>query len=227
MLLPTRAYCCGLRSFFAVAFIKLGCERIGMCLYSIFVAHLGVISFSTHCICMTLCDIFYNFGQGFSKASLALAAKGMGKGESDTIPKLMRSATPLCIGWATLAALLYFIGRTQLMMFYSTEPEAVQLGSNILVFVAVCCFPQTLSLCYSGILRGSGYTPYVAKYSFWSIAVLRPIITFIFIFVFKMDLYGAWIALMIDQTLRMTCATRKLFSLQPLKIQKSLGNLEG
>ena len=208
--LPTKKSLQAIGNIFGGVFLEQGFERIGMFLYSFFVAKLGVVSFATHCICMTLCDVFYNFGQGFSKASLTLSARLKGEGKTEQIKTLTQSVTPLCLIAATLAALIYYVGRAPLMQLYSDETAVKLLGEQILVFVAIGSFPQTLSLCYSGILRGLGYTKYVARYSFWSIAFMRPIITYVLVFVVGLDLYGAWTALLIDQTTRMLCACYKI-----------------
>lgn len=194
---------------FRGAFMEQSFERVGMLLYYIFVARLGMLSFATHSICMTLCDVFYNFGQGFNKASLSLSAKLSGQKRLDKLSTLFDQATALCLGAASIASMLYLFFRKDLMGLYSDHPEIIGLGSQILIIVAIASFPQTLALCYSGFLRGMGYTNYVAKYSFWIIAVLRPIITYVFLFVLGLDLYGAWLALLLDQTLRMTLAGLK------------------
>ena len=58
----------------------------------------------------------------------------------------------------------------------------------------------------AGILRASGKTTQVAAYSFISITVLRPMITYIFLYEFHMGLEGAWLSLALDQTMRVACA---------------------
>ena len=55
---------------------------------------------------------------------------------------------------------------------------------------------------FFGILRGSGKTKQVAICSLISVAILRPIFTYIFISNLQLGLFGAWLALVIDQSLR-------------------------
>ena len=67
----------------------------------------------------------------------------------------------------------------------------------------------------AGMVRGSGRTAVVALYSFVSIAVLRPLLTALFLYVAGLGLPGAWIALFLDQSIRAGCATFLVRRLQP------------
>ena len=59
---------------------------------------------------------------------------------------------------------------------------------------------------HAGMLRGMGRTGFVATYSLISIAVIRPILTYILIRPLGLGLYGAWIALVLDQLSRAMCS---------------------
>lgn len=209
---PTRPIMADIMSIFKGTFTEQGFERIGMFLNSLFVAKLGVISFATHSICMALTDIIWNMGQGFNKASMTLSAQLCGQKQSKQIGNLVRQASRMSLIAALAGAGIYFAFRTNIMALYSKNPQVLVLGSNILIFVAIACIPMVLGLCFSGILRGTGYTSFVAKYSFWIIAVIRPAMTYTFLFLFKLDVYGAWLALLLDQTMRMGIAYWKIRS---------------
>lgn len=219
--LPTRGYLNELWHIVSGVFAEQGFERIGMFLYSRLTAELGMVSFATHTICMTLCDIYYNVGQGMSKASLALAGKYKGEADGIGLKKFTKLAQRSGIYLSLIAAIIYFAFRSPLMHLFSEVPEIIELGEKILIFVAICCIPQTQSLIASGILRGLGHTAYVAKYSLISIAIIRPIITWVLCFACGFQLYGAWWALLIDQSMRMSCAVWKVKKLEGRVIKKS------
>lgn len=212
--LPTKAYLNELWHIVAGVFAEQGFERIGMFLYSRLTADLGMISFATHNISMTLCDIYYNVGQGMSKASLALAGKYKGEANEIGLKQFTKLAQRSGMYLSLIAAIIYLALRSPLMHLFSEVPEVIELGEQILIFVAVCCIPQTQSLIAAGILRGLGHTAYVAKYSLGSIAIIRPIITWVLCFAFNFQLYGAWWALLIDQTMRMSFAIWKVKKLE-------------
>lgn len=212
--LPTRAYLKELWYIVDGVLAEQGFERIGMFLYSRLTADLGMISFATHNICMTLCDIYYNVGQGMSKASLALAGKYKGKADQIGLKQFTKLAQRSGLYLSLIAAIIYLALRSPLMHLFSEVSEIIELGERILIFVAICCIPQTQSLIAAGILRGLGHTTYVAKYSLGSIAIIRPIMTWVLCFAFNFQLYGAWWALLIDQSMRMSFAVWKVKKLE-------------
>ena len=190
------------RRYFSGIFLEQGFERIGMFLYSVMTAMLGMTDFAIHNICMTLCDVFYSFGQGFSKSSLALSGRFSGERNGEHQRGLLLAAKILPGACALAAAAGYVAFAPQLMGFYSKDTLVIERGVVILLFVAATCIPSSQSLSLSGILRGIGDTNYVARYSFWSIAVIRPILTWVLCFGFHLGLSGAWMALLFDQTMR-------------------------
>lgn len=212
--LPDRVYLSELWYIAGGVFAEQGFERIGMFLYSRLTADLGMVSFATHNICMTLCDVYYNVGQGMSKASLALSGKYKGQADGIGLKKFTKLAQRSGLYLSLIAAMIYWVLRSPLMHLFSEAPEIIELGKQILIFVAISCIPQTQSLIASGILRGLGHTVYVAKYSLWSIAIIRPIITWLLCFVCGLQLYGAWWALLLDQSIRMICAVCKVKKLE-------------
>ena len=70
-----------------------------------------------------------------------------------------------------------------------------------------------------GALRGAGDTKYVAAYSLWDIAILRPILTYVLCFPLGLGIYGAWIALFLDQLTRAVMATRRFRSMRWAEIR--------
>lgn len=89
-----------------------------------------------------------------------------------------------------------------ILKLYHLEGTELVLGLDIMILVALVSFPEAQAMTHAGILRGIGRTGYVAKYSLISIAILRPIVTYLLTYPFGMKLYGAWIALLLDQTIR-------------------------
>lgn len=211
-----------LKSFFRVgssAFAEQIFERIGMFLYSYMVAGLGTVAFATHYICMNLCDVYYSFSQGMSKASSALTGQKLGEGRKDLAFISAKAGRRGGLILDLAAFLIYFFGRSLLMLIYSREFQVIELGSNILIFVAVCTFLQTQSMIYAGVLRGAGDTRYVAKYSFWDIAVFRPLLTYLLCFPAGLGIYGAWISLLADQFLRAYFASKRFHSKKWMEVE--------
>jgi putative MATE family efflux protein len=201
------------------AFAEQIFERIGMFLYSYMVAGLGTVAFATHYICMNLCDVYYSFSQGMSKASSAMTGQKLGEGRKDLAFVSAKAGRRGGLILDAAAFCIYLFGRHLLMFLYSRDAQVIGLGGNILIFVAACVFLQTQSMIYAGVLRGAGDTRYVAAYSFWDIAILRPVITYVLCFPLGLGIYGAWISLVMDQFLRTFFSTKRFYSKKWMEIQ--------
>jgi Na+-driven multidrug efflux pump len=61
---------------------------------------------------------------------------------------------------------------------------------------------QTSQVVLSGCLRGAGDTGFVAITSLISVALVRPLLTYLLCFPAGLGVYGAWVALLVDQCFR-------------------------
>lgn len=192
---------------FAGTFTEQSAERVGMFIYSRMVAGLGILPFAVHTICMNLCDLYYNFAHGMGKASMVLSGHNIGAKDREEFCRSTGAGQRIGLMISCIAFVLYILFRTHLIGLYHSDEQVLELGRHIMLLVAVVSFPEAQSLICSGTLRGTGHISYVAKYSIISIAIVRPIITWILCYKLGLGLYGAWIALFIDQSTRATCAT--------------------
>lgn len=184
-------------------------ERIGMFLYTAMVAKIGTVALATHHVCMSLCNIFYSFAIGLGKANSSLSGQMLGLSRGD-LAKLYGKIGQRCgLSIALFSCGLYLVFRTPLIGMYTGDPEVLALGSKILILVGFCCFPQVIHLVYSGVLKGAGDSLYVAKYSLLVIAIFRPILTYLLCFSLEFGLYGAWISMFCDQSLRMVFSSAR------------------
>ena len=71
-----------------------------------------------------------------------------------------------------------------------------------MIIAAFITFPQNIQWVITGILRGSGDTKFTAITSFTSVTVIRPIISYLLCYPIGLGVYGAWIGMLIDQTIR-------------------------
>lgn len=205
--LPERNY---LKEFFPVfggVFLEQGSERIGMVLYSRMAAGLGTVPFVVHSICMNVCDIYYNFAQGLGKASMVLAGRSEGKRSREDWEAYLKSGIKISLIFSAVSFLICFIFRDTILSFYTRDKAVAEIGSIIMIFVAAVSFPEAHAMICAGVLRGSGKTGQVALYSFISITVIRPLLTAFLIYRMNLGVYGAWISLAFDQTMRAVCSS--------------------
>lgn len=204
--LPQRTYMRALAPLTAGVFTEQAVERFGMFAFSRLVAGLGPGMLSVHNICGGLCDIYYCFSQGLGKASLVQAGNDLGTSRGSNLHRIVKISRRAALSTGALAAVLYAAFRFPLLRLYHLQGSEGLLGGEIMLFVAVVSIPEALAMVNAGVLRGVGKTGFVAVYSLFSIAVVRPILTWMLVYPLGLGLHGAWIALVFDQITRALCA---------------------
>lgn len=184
--------------------------RIGFMLYGMLAAKLGTISYATHLICMTLLNLSFSFGDGFSIAASSLVGQMLGAKKVVLAKMYGKVGQRISFIVSTGLCVFFFVGRRFLIQLFSDDTAIITMGSNILVIMACTTHIQTSQLVSSGCLRGAGDSRYVALVALISVAVIRPLVTYLLCFALGLDIYGAWIALFIDQIIRLTFALKRL-----------------
>lgn len=185
---PDKDYFRQILPIFGSILSEQGSERAGMVIFSRMAAGLGPIPFAIHSVCMNICDIYWDFITGFGKASMVTAGQSCGRGSEEDWKAYKKSGM-------------------RLSFYMSCDGIAPEAASIIMIFVAFVSFPEAYGVIGSSILRGSGRTAEVAAYSFFSVTLLRPIMTGFFLYGFGLGLTGVWMALVLDQMICATCAS--------------------
>lgn len=195
-----------LKSIFNIsssAMVEQLCMRIGFLAYTKMITNLGTVAFATHQICNNILNMTFSVGDGMSMAASSLVGRNLGAKRSDLSIIYGKTAQRIGLVVSMALVLVYIFGRTPLVGAFTDDPQIIVLGSTIMLIVAAVSPLQISQVIISGSLRGAGDTKFVARTSFISILVIRPIITFILCYTLKLGLLGAWIALLLDQGLRL------------------------
>ncbi|MFI3200472.1 MAG: MATE family efflux transporter [Eubacteriales bacterium] len=184
--------------------------RIGFMLYGMLAAKLGTVSYATHLICMTILNLSFSFGDGFSIAASSLVGQMLGAKQVVLAKMYGKVGQRVAFIVSTGLCIFFYTGRNVLIQIFSEDPEIIAMGANILIIMACSTHLQTSQLVSSGCLRGAGDSRYVAMTALLSVAVVRPLSTYLLCFVLSFGIYGAWFALMIDQMIRLTFAMKRL-----------------
>lgn len=181
------------------------CMRVGFFLYAKMVAELGTQEFAAHQICMNIGKISFAVGDGLAVAAASLVGQSMGAKRPDLGKLYGLIAQRIAFVFSTVLFFLFLFGRFWLIGLFSSDPFIISLGGTIMVILAFTTHIQTSQVVMSGCLRGAGDTRFTAGVAFVSIMLIRPVFGWILCFPVGMGLEGAWIALLIDQTTRLSC----------------------
>ena len=213
--IPDRKYFKEFLPIFGSMISEQGFERLGMVLFTRMAAGLGTVPFAVHSICMSVVDYYWDFAMGLGKASMVLAGQSCGAKNERDWHVFRKIGVRWGLIFSTVSFVFIFLLRKPIFMVYSDDPAALAMSGIIMFVVAIVGYPEAQGLVCAVILRGSGKTAVVALFSFVSIAVLRPLLTALFLYVAGLGLPGAWIALFLDQSIRAGCATFLVRRLQP------------
>lgn len=175
--------------------------RAGMIIFAKTVASLGTTSYATHQVCMNIQALSFMTGQAFAVSATTLMGQSLGKRRTDMAQAYCsRTRTVGFLFSLILAAVFIFFGGT-IVGFYNSDPQIIEMGGKIMLFVAFLQPFQSSQFIIAGGLRGAGDTRATAMFTFITVLLVRPIVAIVMVKL-GFGLYGAWFAMACDQLLR-------------------------
>ncbi len=176
----------------------------GHMIFTIIVLGLGTAQYAAHHLAIVAESVSYMPGFGFSMAATTLVGQGLGAGK----PKLAQTSGYITwqLGALTMCAMgvMFFVIPERLIMIFNRDPEIVRYGAMCLRMVALAQLPFSAAMVLTGGLRGAGDTVWpliIAAIGMWPV---RLGLALVFIHVFELGLFGAWLAMVIDLWVRGT-----------------------
>ncbi len=176
--------------------------RFGFFSYAKLVAELGTMEFATHQIVMSIITLSFTVGDGLGVASSALVGQNLGRKRPDLSIVFGKIGQRFGLAISVLLVIIFTFGGGLLVRCFSDDPEVIRVGRHLLYIVAVTAPFQVSQVIFRGCLNGAGDTKFTAIVSFISIALVRPVLTYILCYPMGLGVYGAWISLLLDQLTR-------------------------
>lgn len=183
--------------------------RVGFFAYAKIVAELGTVAFATHQVCMNIINLSFSFGNGLGIASSSLVGQSLGRKRSDEAFVYGKVGQRVAFIISTGLFFLFLFGGRFLVSLFSSDAKVLELGAIIMVIIAFTTHIQTSNVVFMGCLRGAGDARYVALISLVSIFCIRPLLTYVLCFPVGMGLTGAWVALFVDQSMRLVFSSTR------------------
>jgi putative MATE family efflux protein len=176
--------------------------RAGLLIYTITVTGLGTAVFAAHQIVLTILNLSFVNGQAFGIAATTLTGQALGRSDHDAAKTASRSCQHIGCAISTALGILMFVFRKPLMLLFTNDPEIIALGAGIMILTALLQPFQSSFQIYAGALRGAGDALYPALSMIAGILIIRPSLSYGFITIAGWGLFGAWLALTVDQFTR-------------------------
>ena len=179
--------------------------RIGFFLYARVVAQLGAWEFAAHGIGMQIMNISFSFADGISAATASLVGQNLGKRRPDLSIMYGKLGLRLAFAAAAFLSITSFLIRNHFptLVIPGAPQELVQSATTVITILVFILPIQTTQVVMGGSLRGAGDVRYVAMTMLVTVAILRPLIGWVLVFPVGMGLAGAWVAIIIDQIVRL------------------------
>ena len=185
------------------AFIEQIFIRGGFLAFSIIIAKLGTDAFATHQVVMNILSLSFAFGDGLSIASSTLVGQNLGKERPDLAMLYSKVLQRIGLLVAFVLAFLIIVFRLDILSLFSQGNEVVlHMGGPLMIIVGITVSFQILGVITIGTLRGAGDLKFTALLMMICIGFIRPICGYLFAITFGGGLMGAWLAILLDQSVR-------------------------
>ena len=176
--------------------------RAGIIIYNRTVASLGDTMYATHHVCINIQALSFMIGQATANAATTLMGQSLGKRREDMAVIYVSVARRLGIAISMVVALIFVLFGRQIVGLYNNTEDVIIMGGQILMLIAATQPFQADQFIVSGGLRGAGDTRYTAIVMFITVIGVRSGLALLLVNVLDLGLWGAWIALALDQLIR-------------------------
>ncbi len=176
--------------------------RVGVIIFTRTVVGLGTVKFATHNVCMNINSMSFMTGNAFANAATSLMGQSLGKKRPDMGEVYVKYTRRLGLCFAGLLIVLFSCFGGFIVSLYNDDPEIIETGRIIMLFVAFLQPFQNSQFITAGSLRGAGDTKSIAKIIMITTVGVRAGLALLLVNVLHLGLYGAWTAMVLDQLLR-------------------------
>jgi putative MATE family efflux protein len=191
--------------------------RFGFFINSLLIASLGTSVFAAYNIVQQVSSLSYTLGDGISAAGTTLVGQSLGAKRPDLARANVKISRKLSIVTSIILMIFIFFTRRPLALLFTRDESIIAAVSMAFLVVIVGMIPQNGRVVYSGCLRGAGDVKYVAIVSLISVALMRPILTYLFCYpanraipMLQLAVTGPWIAFVIDALVRTFLLERRI-----------------
>lgn len=183
--------------------------RVGFMLTSRIIASLGTVAFAAYHIVTQVSSLSFTLCDGVSAAGVTLVGQSLGAGDELRARRSVTVTRHISILVSLALMLVMFIFRRDLAQLFTSDEAVITAASAGFLVVIPALLPQNGRVVYAGCLRGAGDVRYVAAIALIGVAILRPLLTWLFSFVLEpffpalmLAATGPWFAFLLDAIVR-------------------------
>jgi len=183
--------------------------RLGMLIFVKVAASLGTMAVAATQIAFSIFGLTFMPGMAFSIAASTLVGQALGASLPDLAERYGWQVRKIGMYVAGGIGVGFILFAPQIMLLYTTEPEIIEKGALAIRIMGFMQVSQATQFILGGALRGAGDTRYPLYSTFIGVWGFRVALSLLFVYGFKMDLYGIWLAAAADQFVRSVLIFRR------------------
>ena len=191
--------------------------RIGFLINGRLIAGVSTAAYATNQIVQQVSSLTFTLGDGVSSACTSLVGQSLGAQRKDKAVLYVRVARRISLFMSIGLMLFTFFGRQWLPTLFSEDPTIISAASLSFIVVLFGIYAQNLRVMFAGCLRGAGDVRYVALVSLVSVAILRPLLTWLFCYPLDrafpglmLGFIGPWLSFVLDAYVRAGMLTARV-----------------
>ena len=174
--------------------------RIGFLLSSIILSGLGSSETAVYHVGMILLNYSFAFGDGLQSAVVALTGRSMGASRFGELKEYLQTCAVTGAVCSLCLSVLYVAGSEWFFGQFFTESQDIRTGFVTSCIAALLTFLQILRLISIGGMRGMGEVRDPRRIATLCVFILNPSLGILFTGVFRLGIWGIWLASLITQT---------------------------
>ncbi|MCX7029246.1 MAG: MATE family efflux transporter [Spirochaetes bacterium] len=176
--------------------------RGGQVMFAKIVSSLGTVTFAAHQVALSILSLSFQPGQAFAIAATTLVGQYLGAERPDDAERCAKTSLNMGLGVGLFMGVIFVLAGKYISLLYTNELSVVLASALALKIYAVAQPFQSTQFVLSGGLRGAGDTTYPLYSTAIGVWVVRVVIGYIFVRIFRWGLAGAWAAMGLDQVAR-------------------------
>ena len=200
----------GLTKVGASSMVEAVCLRIGFLMLARLIAGIGTNAFAAYQIVSQVTSLSFTLGDGVSTAGTSLVGQSLGAKRKDLAMAHAGVAYRMGIIVSILLMAVILLTSRQIALLFTQDEVIIQGVTASLYVVILSMIPQNGRVVNSGVLRGAGDVKFVAYCALLSVAILRPVLTWLFCYPIadalpqypNIAVMAPWIAFLIDSLVR-------------------------
>ncbi len=169
-------------------------EVSAFALSGVMVGWLGAVPLAGHQIANNMSHMAFMIVFGIASATTIRVSHQLGVHDYKAMKMAVSASIHLCLVVNAIMATLLIGFRTQIVSFFSVDPEVIAIGSQLLIFAGIFQLSDGMQAVGAGILRGLTDVKITVKYAFIAYVCINLPLGYLLAFVFKLGASGVWIA---------------------------------